>query len=400
MSNKNKTSSYLQGVTRLIVDATTGVTDVVEAMHRRVVHPPFLPSTPVQHLITGVAGIVYKNIRWGTQLIGGSLDYALGQFAHVFGEIKTTDEREAMRSALNGVVGDYLEEKENPLKIRMQFRYQSKPVPLDGSMDAVYPAINGKILLMVHGSCMNDIQWTRKGHNHGTALATALGKTPIYLHYNTGRHISTNGQNLSELLEALVQQWPIPIEELVIVAHSMGGLVARSALYYGQQQQKTWPEHLKKIVFLGTPHHGSPLERMGNYLHSILAFIPYAKPFARLGTVRSAGVTDLRHGNLLDEDWQGNDRFETQEDRRHPVPLPTQIACYSIAAAIGKATDPISPRIMGDSLVDVKSALGQHENPAKNLDFKADNTWVAYGNTHLDLLSNPDIYAKMKAWLV
>ncbi len=382
------------------MDAIIGVTDLVEAMHKRVFHPPFLPSTPVQHLITSVAGITYKNIRWGTQLIGGSLDYVLGQFAYMFGEIKTTDEREAMRSALNGVVGDYLEEKENPLKIRMQFRYQSKAVPLDGSMDAVYPAINGKILLMVHGSCMNDIQWTRKGHNHGDALATELGKTPIYLHYNTGRHISTNGQNLSELLEALVQQWPVPIEELVIIGHSMGGLVARSALHYGQQQQKTWPEHVKKIVFLGTPHHGSPLERMGNYLDAILECIPYTKPFARLGKVRSAGVTDLRHGNLLDEDWQGNDRFEIQEDRRNPVPLPAQIACYSIAAAIGKATDPISPRMLGDSLVDVKSALGQHDNPAKNLDFKADNTWVAYGNTHLDLLSNPDIYAKMKTWLV
>jgi pimeloyl-ACP methyl ester carboxylesterase len=401
MSNKIKTDSDLQGITRLIKDATIGITDLVEAMHKRVVHPPFLPSTPIQHLITNIAGITYKNIKWSTQFIGGGLDKILGQLAPVLGEIESTDEREAIRSALNGVIGDYLEEEENPLKVTMQFRHQSKAIPLDSkSLEDTYSTINGKILLMVHGSCMNDIQWTRKEHNHGAALAKELNKTHIYLHYNSGRHISFNGKNFNELLEKLVLHWPVPIEELVIVAHSMGGLVARSAMYYGHQQQKTWTEHLKKIVFLGTPHHGSSFERTGNYLDVILESIPYAKPFARLGKIRSAGVTDLRYGNLIDEDWQGNDRFEVQGDQRQNIPLPKRIECYSIAAVIGKATDSVSSRMLGDSLVDVKSALGQHGNPAKNLYFKEKNTWVAYENTHLDLLNNPKIYVKIKAWLV
>lgn len=400
MSNKTKPDSDLQGITRLITDATIGITDLVEAMHKRVVHPPFLPSTPIQDLITNIAGITFKNIRWSTQFIGGGLDKVLGQLTPVVGELTATHEKEAIRSALNGVVGDYLEEKENPLRITMQFRHQEKAISLASkSLDEAYPTINGKILLMVHGLCMNDIQWTRKEHNHGAALAKELDKTPVYLHYNSGRHISSNGQQLNELLEQLVQHWPVPIEELVIIAHSMGGLVARSAMHYGHQQQKTWPEHLKKIVFLGTPHHGAPLERTGNYLDVMLEAIPYTKPFARLAKIRSAGVTDLRYGNIIDEDWQGNDRFEMQKDHSQPIPLPKQIACYSIAAVIGKATDLITPRLVGDSLVEVKSALGQHENPAKNLRFKEENTWVAYENTHLDLLSNPNIYAKIKAWL-
>ncbi|MCA0153490.1 GPI inositol-deacylase [Winogradskyella vincentii] len=400
MSNNKNTSSYLQGYTRLIADATIGITDLVETMHNRVVHPPFLPSTPIQHLITSIAGITYKNIRWSTKLISRSLDNGLGQLAPVLGKIKSTDKKEAISSALNGVVGDYLEEKENPLKITMQFRHMSEAIQLDSkSIDEAYPTINGKILLMVHGSCMNDIQWTRQEHNHGTSLAKDLGKTPIYLHYNSGRHISSNGKNLNELLEDLILHWTVPVEELVIIAHSMGGLVVRSALHYGQQQQKTWTKHLKKIVFLGTPHHGAPLERIGNYVDNILGAIPYAKPFARLGKVRSAGITDLRYGNLIDEDWQDNDRFEINGDQRQNIPLPQQIECYSIAAVTGKATNPISSAIIGDSLVDVKSALGQHKNPAKNLDFKDENTWVAYGNNHMDLLSNPKIYSKIKAWL-
>ena len=403
MSNKNKKDSDLQGLTRLITDATVGITDLVEAMHKRVVHPPFLPSTPIQTLITNIAGLTFKNIRWSTKLIGGSLDKLLTKLTPVVGDIKTTNEREAIRAALNGVIGDYLEEKENPLKITMQFKFQSKVIPIDSMpLDAMYPNINGKIILMVHGSCMNDIQWTRKDHNHGLALAKDLDKTPIYLHYNSGRHISSNGKDLNELLEKLMHNWSAPIEELVIIAHSMGGLVTRSALYYGQKQKKTWTKHLKKIVFLGTPHHGTPLERTGNYLDVILESIPYTKPFARLGKLRSAGVTDLRYGNLIDEDWQDIDRFKLQTDQTQhiPLPKPKQIDYYGIAAVKGKATAPLASRMLGDTLVDVKSALGQHKNPAKNLNFKKKNTMVSYETTHLDLLNNPEIYAKIKAWFV
>ncbi|MFK7799590.1 MAG: hypothetical protein AB8E82_19210 [Aureispira sp.] len=151
---------------------------------------------------------------------------------------------------------------------------------------------------------------------------------------------------------------------------------------------------------MGTPHHGAPLERIGNYLDTILETAPYTKPFARLGKIRSAGITDLRYGNLIEEDWPSNDGFEPTGDQRQAIPLPKQIACYSIAAAIRTATAPISPRIIGDSLVPIKSALGQHENPAKNLAFKEGNTWVAYEHNHFDLLNTPKVYAKIKTWLI
>ena len=401
MSNKKNTSSELQGLTRLITDATIGITDLVEAVHRRVVHPSFLPSTPIQHLITKIAGLTYKNIRWSARFIGSGTDKALEQLASVLGETEATDEREAIRSVLNGVIGDYLEKNENPLKITMQFRHQGKAIPLDSkSLDKAYPTINGKIILMVHGLCMNDIQWTRKEHNHGTVLAKELHKTPIYLHYNSGRHISTNGQDFNKLLEGLLRHWPVPVEELVIIAHSMGGLVSRSALHYGQQQKKSWTKYLKKIIFLGTPHHGAPLEQAGNYLDVALEAIPYAKPFARLGKIRSAGVTDLRYGNLLDEDWQDNDRFKMQGDQRRHISLPEQVECYSIAGIVGEETGSVSPQLLGDTMVGVKSALGQHKIPAKNLQFKKENTSIAYGNAHLDLLNNPQIYSRIKTWIV
>jgi pimeloyl-ACP methyl ester carboxylesterase len=401
MSKKTKKDSELQGIAHLLVDATIGITDLVEDMQKQIVHPSFLPSTPIQKLITTIAGITYQNIRWGTLFIGKSLHKILEQLTPAISQIKASDKKEIILSVLNGVIGDYLEEKKNPLKIEMQFRYRLKSILLDRkSIKETYPNVNGKILLMLHGSCMNDIQWTRKEHNHGNIIAKELNKTPIYLNYNSGRHISTNGKNLNDCLEELVKNWPVPIEELVIIAHSMGGLVARSALYYGGQEQKNWTKHLKKIVFLGTPHHGSHVERKGNYLDIILEAIPYVKPFARLGKIRSAGVTDLRYGNLVDEDWQDNDRFERKADQRQHIPLPNQIEFYSIAAVIGKKTTTVSAKILGDTLVDVKSALGQHKNPDKNLLFKKENSWIVYENNHLDLLSNPKIMEKIKEWLI
>ena len=246
---------------------------------------------------------------------------------------------------------------------------------------------------------MNDIQWTRNEHNHGLALAAELHKTPLYLHYNSGLHVSTNGQSFNELIEDVVAHWPVPVEELVIIGHSMGGLVARSALYYGKKQKKAWTKHLKKMVFLGTPHHGAPMEKAGNYVDVVLEAVPYAKPFARLGKIRSAGVTDLRYGNLLDADWEDRDRFKMQGDTRQNVPLPKTIACYSIAATVGKETKSASSKLRGDTMVGVNSALGTHKDPEKNLNFKKKNTWIAHEHTHLDLLSSPEVYSKILTWL-
>ncbi|MGH1336840.1 MAG: esterase/lipase family protein [Aureispira sp.] len=400
MPNNTHKDSEIQGLIRLVADATVGVTDLVEHLHQRVVHPPFLRSTPIQHLITKIAGVTYSSIRWSTRVVGGGLDRVAGQLTPWLG-INETAEKEILRAALNGIVGDYLEGKDNPLKIDMAFQYQSKALFLDKEhLKNTPPKVNGKILLLVHGLCMSAGQWTREGHNHGTALAQELDSTVIYLQYNTGRHISANGQDFNKALEALIAHWPVPVEELMIVAHSMGGLVTRSALYYGQQAQKSWTEVLQKIVFLGTPHHGAPLERVGNYLDGVLEFIPYTQPFARLGKTRSAGITDLRYGNLIEEDWEGQDRFEDQGDTRKNIPLPQGISCYSIAAVLGKATTTATPQLVGDGLVQVKSALGQGKQAAQNLHFKKENTWVTYETTHFDLLSDAAVYAQIKTWLL
>jgi len=183
-------------------------------------------------------------------------------------------------SALNGVLGDHLEASTNTLAIPMQLRREGEP--LDLTRDGLR-GVTGRVLLIVHGLCMNDLQWRRNGHDHGAALAADGGFTPVYVRYNSGLHISANGQALAEQIEALVRAWPVPIDELVIVAHSMGGLVARSACHYGALARHDWLQNLHQIVFLGTPHQGAPLERGGNWTDLILGSSPYTIAFARLG---------------------------------------------------------------------------------------------------------------------
>jgi pimeloyl-ACP methyl ester carboxylesterase len=209
------------------------------------------------------------------------------------------------------------------------------------------------------------------------------------------------------MLEQLVAHWPVPLQQLVLVCHSMGGLLARSALHQAAACGHTWPARLGDIVFLGTPHHGAPLERAGNWVDILLGGTPYAAPLARLGKVRSAGITDLRHGNLLAADTAGHDRFARRADSRQHVPLPSGVRCFTAATRwdTGPAADSrtrttkLKDRFIGDGLVPLASALGQHPEPARCLAFAPAHQWVGSGIHHMQLLSDAQVYAQIRGWL-
>jgi pimeloyl-ACP methyl ester carboxylesterase len=393
-------TSDLRGAARLATDATAGLTDLVEAMHARIARVPGLGAP--EGRAGGISGLVYKTIRGVTRLVGGSVDALLGLLVPALSPHDASPEREAIVAALNGVLGDHLAATSNPLATAMAFRRDGRALVLETpALAARLPDAGGRLLVLMHGLCMNDLQWSRNGHDHGAALARELGFTPVHLHYNSGLHISTNGRALAHQLERLVACWPTPVERLVLIGHSMGGLLARSALHHAAQAGHRWPEHLHDLVFLGTPHHGAPLERAGNWVDIVLGATPYAAPFARLGKVRSAGITDLRHGNLQDVDWAGRDRFEHAPDRRlHlPLPLPEQVRCFVIAASTGQQGGDLKDRLLGDGLVPLDSALGRHRDPARSLAFAETRQWVGYGMNHLDLLNHAEVCARLRQWL-
>jgi hypothetical protein len=125
----------------------------------------------------------------------------------------------------------------------------------------------------------------------------------------------------------------------------------------------------------------------------------YTAAFARLGKIRSAGITDLRYGSLLDEDWVGRDRFAHARDTRRVLPLPGGVQCYAIGAAIPTGESVPSAPLLGDGLVPLRSALGEHADPARSLAFPAAQQWIGYGMNHWDLLDRPDVYEQIRQWL-
>lgn len=386
------------GFSRLAIDATSGMAEVVEAMHQTIAGA-WTQGTPAHTLLTGTAGMAYLAVRAITKLVGGGMDAVFTPLIPMLGTKESRPEREAMLAVVNGILGDHLAATENPLAIRMNFRRSGRPLQLERQhLAAAFPRRSGKLLVLVHGLCMNDLQWTRAGHNHGTALAREAGWTPVHLHYNSGLHVSTNGRSFADLIEKLVTQWPVRVRELAIVGHSGGGLISRSAYHYGLKAGHRWPEHLKKLVFLATPHHGSAVERGGNLVNVALSLSPYSAPLARVARIRSAGITDLRYGNVIDEDWAGIDHFHHSGDRRHAVPLPEEVRCFAIAAHTGKNSSRLHHEL-GDGLVSVNSALGRHKDPRLHLSFAKSRQWVGSPMNHWDLLSHPSAYTRIRGWL-
>jgi len=382
--------SDLRGAVHLAVDATVGVTDLVEKIHHTVQlrHPPIGASRAGN--TGGLTGFVYNSIRAITRLVGRGLDAGMVPVNALLPEGVSSHTRNAFVSVINGVYGDHLLSTGNPLAIEMDLRNSGRTLDLEqpaACLDiAPDRALTGKLLLFVHGLCLNDGHWTRDGQNRGEILANELGYTPLYLRYNSGLSIAENGRRFAGILESLVANWPHPVRELSIVSHSMGGLVARSAYHHGGLAGHEWLKSLRSMIFIGTPHHGVPLERGGKQLDYIMEISPYSAPFTGVGEKRSAGITNLRFGNITG----------TAEEI---VPLPTDVECYVIAATLAKKRNRIAERLIGDGLVPLDSALGRHKVASRTLAFPEHRQWVSFETRHIELLGHLGVYKQLRKWL-
>jgi pimeloyl-ACP methyl ester carboxylesterase len=399
----NNDLNTVRGTSVLAIQAAKSITDLVEEMHGAIASLalPLAGKNAKPKKTHGITGLVYKSVRGITGAVGWGIDRglvaaqvpvvskalspAMKQLSAKLKLKSAEPYRETVRAAANGVLGDTLAATNNPLAIQMQFRQAGQ------AMQALPK--NGKILILAHGLCMNDLQWLREGHDHGAMLADAYGFEAIYLHYNTGRHIHENGKDFAALLEQTLKNWPVPIERLDIIGHSMGGLITRSACHQAIQAKQSWVEHLNKLITLGSPHAGAPLERAGRGVDYVLGISPYTAPFARLGLVRSAGIQDLRDGAVTPLSEK---------------PLwPRHVKLYTLACTKQKAPDqkldlaaPLK-RLLGDGLVPIKSALAQDDKPALGLPLKipAARQAIVYETDHFQMLSSQKVAKHLKTWL-
>jgi len=392
----------IQGCTRLVFDSVEGVTNTVERMHERIARAALpLPGRPAgpsrAHGL--IAASVYRLIRGINGTLREGVDRSFALLPETPGWIPRSAGETRFVAAINGVFGDHLEATGNTLAMPMTLMTPSEALELDpAALAAALPGASGRLVVMVHGLSLSELCWNRKGRpSIGDHLRDDLGYTPLYLRYNTGRHISENGREFGQQLERLVASWPVPVESISLVGHSMGGLVIRSACCYAQRNQSAWLDKLQRVVCLGTPHHGSPLEKAGHAFETAMQAIPYAEPLL-LGKSRSAGIKDLRHGALVDEDWPERRADTPRAGAPSPVPLVPGVDYFFAAASVGKhAFDPLG-HLLGDLLVRPDSAVGIHRDELRHLQIRPENCRVFHEKNHFDLLDDGRVHQQVIDW--
>jgi pimeloyl-ACP methyl ester carboxylesterase len=281
--------------------------------------------------------------------------------------------------------------------------------PAPAALRAAYPWATGRVVVFLHGLVETEDAWRLNAHKHhgdrnvtyGSLLARDLGYTPVWIRYNTGLRISMNGSELDRLLDAVVDLWPVPVQDLVLVGHSMGGLVARSALAQAGDGtvagQRRWPGLVRDTITLGTPHLGAPLEQGVHRVAHALRRLPETRWLAAQLDARSAGIKDLRHGDLLETDWNAPGA-DLPGGRRRRVPLPAAARHFVVLATVAGDHDTPAGRLLGDLLVRPDSAVGDTGDDDR-LAYPDDHVVRLRGLHHFDLLNHPAVYDAIRGWL-
>jgi pimeloyl-ACP methyl ester carboxylesterase len=311
-----------------------GIGDVHAAIADRVFGLLGPSAAPVQRIHDTIARGVYETVAGGLWLGAAALP-----------ELRS----EVAIAALNGLFGDRLAAEGSPLAIPMQAR-------------RIGPVATPHLVVFVHGLGETEHAWGSP--NYGDLLPDV---TPVFVRFNTGRHIAENGVSLDALMTELVREREV--ERITLIGHSMGGLVARSACHHGSD----WTRHVRHVITLGTPHDGAPLEQAVHALGAALHLAPETRPFARLLRRRSAGIRDLRRG--ID------------------VPLLASATHCFVSATITRSATHPAGRVLGDMLVLAPSASG------RRVGFLAKDGLTLGGTHHLALLNHPEVAARLPEWL-
>jgi pimeloyl-ACP methyl ester carboxylesterase len=376
---------------------TGGIGSVQRAVSGRVFRMVGPGAVLVRPIHEGVTRGVYRGLGAGTRALGMAAGAAAARREGRL--ISSTPMGSAAIAAITGLTGDVLEEQGSPLAQPMAVRVAGEPVALEPeAIASAFPAAKPRIVVFVHGLMTTEFSWALGGRERfGDRLAREIGCTPVYVRYNSGRHISENGRSLSELMEQLLAAWPVDVDEIALVGHSMGGLVARSACCHAAEADADWAQLVKHSVSLGTPHMGAPLEQAVHALSAGLARLPETRPLANFLRRRSGGIRDLRQGSLVDEDWRDCDPDALRGAACAEIPLLEGATHCFVSATITRSDRHPVGRLIGDTLVLVPSASGRSRT--RRIPFEDEYGMHLGKASHFALLYHPAVYEKLRGWL-
>jgi pimeloyl-ACP methyl ester carboxylesterase len=296
----------------------------------------------------------------------------------------------------NGIFGELGGPGADTLPAAMTVRLDGRRVHLARRpLATAFPEASPRVVVFLHGLVETERSWfhavppakSASGADFGSRLADDLSCTPVYLRYHTGRHVFDNGRELAALLAELVENWPVPVADIVLVGHSMGGLVARSAVIQAHEQHLAWLARTSRLVCLGTPHTGALLERVVVRVATFLDGFAVTAPLSRVFALRSDGIKDLGRGQV----HPGRRDVRTGDAEAVPVlAFPPNVRQCFVAATLARSEASVWGRLIGDLMVTPTSAGGREES--------ADLRWLG-GLNHFDLLRHDTVYDTLLDWL-
>lgn len=299
-----------------------------------------------------------------------------------------------MLAFVNGMYGDRLAAMGHPFAGPMVLRQDGADVPpTPQGLAAAYPAATDRLAVFLHGLMETEDSWRFRALpqygdatiSYGSRLAADGGFTPVWVRYNTGRAVAENGRDLAHLVKAVVEGWPVPVRDIVLVGHSMGGLVLHSAL---AQAEGSWPELVHSTVTLGTPYLGAPLERGAKALADRVTPIAQARWLKGTIDSRSVGIRDLGEGLGAHEELYPGGSGPSSHCRH-----------FLVFGALLPKERGRWQEFAGDVLVPIPSASGGYD--VARLPEGGVATVVSIPRVHhLALLNHPAVYERLRAWFV
>jgi pimeloyl-ACP methyl ester carboxylesterase len=401
-------SNEVRDVGALAGTVLGGGIGLIEGLHMAIADRSFGGTNTEARIVhDGIAGAVYGSIGAASRGAARLVAAAAGTLSHPdAAPLDSSTRMRATLGALNGLWGDHLAESDSSLAFPTTIRHRGIDLAITPTtLAAAYPDAASRLIVFIHGLCETDESWHVDIEHRDDGNAVDFGErlgaggrcTPLYLRYNSGRHVSASGADLADLLEDLVAAWPQPVTELVLVGHSMGGLVARSACHRADQREMPWVHLVRHVVCLGTPHLGAPLEKAVNVASWALHKLPETRGIAGVLNGRSAGVKDLRFGSLVEQDWHGVDADDFLTGRASEVPFLPHAAYYFIAVTVSHDRRHPLGMLLGDLLVQFPSASGKGRR--RQLPFDVDKGHHIGGLNHFQLLTHPDVCEQLEHWL-